>query len=178
MGLEGLLGASTGWFDGLVPAGFDVLASAVVGWVGAGGFKAGGLDTCRFAEGGFGAGGLGFGAGGLRFGAGGLDAGSPESGRIGADGGAYFAGPQVTFGSVPATKAIITGRTQPPPAFKSTGTTTILSGTGKSMAAVPASASDMNAVQMGTATREPVSSRPRLRGRSYPTQTPVASFGV
>ncbi len=78
--------------------------------------------------------------------------------------GAYFAGPHVTCGSVPATKAIITGRTQPPPGFKSTGTTTTPSGTGKSSGGAPASASDMKAVQMGTATREPVSSRPRLRG--------------
>src|SRR5262249_19502375 len=92
--------------------------------------------------------------------------------------GAYFAGPHVTFGSVPEMKAIITGRTQPPLAFRSTGTTTTLSGTGKSTTGVPASASAMKAVQIGTATRDPVSSRPRLRGRSYPTQTPVASFGV
>lgn len=36
----------------------------------------------------------------------------------------------------------------------------------------------MYATQIGTATLEPVSSRPRLRGWSYPTQTPVTSFGV
>jgi len=36
----------------------------------------------------------------------------------------------------------------------------------------------MYATQIGTATREPVSSRPRLRGRSYPTHTPVARRGV
>src|SRR5262245_44643883 len=89
-----------------------------------------------------------------------------------------LAGPQLTAGSVPATKAIITGRIQPPLGLRSTGTTTTPSGTGKSSDGVPASASDMYAVQMGTATRDPVSSRPRLRGRSYPTQTPVTSLGV
>src|SRR5213593_2852261 len=91
---------------------------------------------------------------------------SPGSFRIVVGAGAYFAGPHVTCGSVPTMKAIITGRTQPPPGFKSTGTTTTLSGAGKSSPGVPANASDMKAVQIGTATREPVSSRPRLRGRS------------
>ena len=63
-------------------------------------------------------------------------------------------------------KAMVTGRTHPPLAFMSTGTSTTRSGIGKSSGGVPASASCMNAVQIGTATREPVSSLPRLRGRS------------
>ena len=80
--------------------------------------------------------------------------------------GRCFAGPHRTLGSVPAMKAIITGRAHVPALVRSTGATTMRSGTGKSSTGVPASACDMNAVQIGTATREPVSSRPRLRGRS------------
>jgi len=43
---------------------------------------------------------------------------------------------------------------------------TTFSGWTKSSAGIPASASCIKAVQIGTATREPVSSFPRLRGRS------------
>ena len=75
-------------------------------------------------------------------------------------------GPQVFLGSVPARKAIITGLTQVPAAERSTGTTTTPSGTGKSSTGLPASTSFMKIVQIGTATREPVSSLPRLFGRS------------
>ena len=75
-------------------------------------------------------------------------------------------GPQLAFGSVPAMKAMTTGLVHPPPWSRSIGTSTTRSGTGNSSLGVPASAVDMKAVQMGTATREPVSSRPRLRGRS------------
>jgi hypothetical protein len=63
-------------------------------------------------------------------------------------------------------KAMVTGRTQPPAGLRSIGTSTTRSGIGKSSVAVPASASCMKEVQIGTATREPVSSLPRLRGRS------------
>lgn len=55
---------------------------------------------------------------------------------------------------------------QVPEAERSTGTTTTPSGIGKSSTGFPESASFMNAVQMGTATLDPVSSFPRLRGLS------------
>ena len=46
--------------------------------------------------------------------------GPPAAGPLGR----CLAGPHVTLGSVPATKAIITGRTQPPLAVRSTGAST------------------------------------------------------
>jgi hypothetical protein len=67
---------------------------------------------------------------------------------------------------VPITKAIRAGRLQLPARSRSTGTSTTFSGMGKSSAGIPASAACMKVVQIGTATREPVSSFPRLRGRS------------
>ncbi len=77
-----------------------------------------------------------------------------------------LAGPQMFFGSVPARKAMVTGLAQVPDAERSTDTTTTPSGIEKSSTGFPASASFMKAVQIGTATREPVSSLPRLRGLS------------
>src|SRR6185436_6173166 len=69
-------------------------------------------------------------------------------------------------GSVPFTNAIGTTRTHSFDGSRSTGTTTTLSGIGKSSLGLSPSTRPMYVVQIGTATREPVSSLPRLRGRS------------
>ena len=69
-------------------------------------------------------------------------------------------------GSVPLTNAIDTTRTHSFDGSRSTGTKTIFSGTGKSSRGVSPSTLPMYETQIGTATREPVSSFPRLRGRS------------
>src|SRR5262249_60181794 len=103
---------------------------------------------------------------------GGVGAGAGGAGVSGAGGAASGlgplerAGPHVFLGSVPARNAMVTGLRHVPAAERSTGTTTTPSGIGKSSTGLPASASFMNAVQMGTATLDPVSSFPRLRGLS------------
>src|SRR5262245_14533625 len=156
--MVGFVGVATGATDCAGPGAGGAEAEAGLGWLG-------GEELGDWGLGGVGA----------------ASAGSVLTG-VGtgatAVGGAYLAGPHVNRGSVPATNAIMTGRKQLPPANKSTGTTTTRSGIWKSTTDVPARASAMKDVQIGTATREPVSSRPRLLGRSYPTHTPVASRGV
>jgi len=149
-----LLGATT-------PGAGEFASAGLVGIVPAGVVPT--VVGCGFEESGLGGGGA-WSTGSVRIGVGAA--------------GAYFARPHVTRGSVPATNAIMTGRTQPPPAFKSTGTTTTLSGTRKSAAEVPARASAMEAVQIGSATREPISCRPRLYGPVVSHPTPVARRGV
>ncbi len=67
--------------------------------------------------------------------------------------GAIGFGPQLFRGSVPEMNAIMTGLAQVPAIERSTGTNTTPSGIGKSSTGEPCSASFMNAVQMGTATR-------------------------
>jgi len=72
----------------------------------------------------------------------------------------------LALGSVPTRNSMGTSRAHVPDAERSTGMITTPSGTGKSSTGLPASASFMKVVQIGTATREPVSSLPRLLGRS------------
>jgi hypothetical protein len=74
--------------------------------------------------------------------------------------------PQGSSGSVPLTKAIVTTLTHSLDGSRSTGAIATRSGTGKSSLGSLPTTFCMYEVQMGTATREPVSSRPRLRGRS------------
>jgi hypothetical protein len=81
-------------------------------------------------------------------------------------------------GSVPRTNAIVTTRTHSFDGSRSIGTSETRSGIGKSSRALSPRILVMYAVQIGTAARAPVSSRPRLLGRSYPTHTPVARCGV
>src|SRR5205807_1890816 len=69
-------------------------------------------------------------------------------------------------GSVPRTNAIVTTRTHSFDGSRSTGTRTTLSGTAKSSRGLSPRTLPMYETQIGTATREPVSSLPRLRGRS------------
>jgi hypothetical protein len=75
-------------------------------------------------------------------------------------------GPHDTSGSVPRRKAIVTILTHSLDGSRSTGTRATRSGTGKSSLGPLPTTFCMYVVQIGTATREPVSSFPRLRGRS------------
>ena len=96
---------------------------------------------------------------------GGVAPGAP-GGPPGAAGGTLWRRAPHAAGSVPFTNAIGTTRTHSFEGSRSTGTITTLSGIGKSSLGLSPSTLPMKVTQIGTATREPVSSLPRLRGRS------------
>src|SRR5262249_8331160 len=98
--------------------------------------------------------------------AGGVNGGG--TGRPGAvvAGTAWRRGPHETLGSVPRTNAIVTTRTHSLDGSRSIGTSDTRSGTGKSSRGLSPRTLVMYGVQIGTGVRPPVSSRPRLRGRS------------
>jgi hypothetical protein len=91
---------------------------------------------------------------------------------------------QISLGSVPPMKTSVRYSAHPAlrlgrlPVSGSMGTVMIPGGTAKLSSATPESARRMNSIQMGRAARPPVSSLPRLRGTSWPTQTPTARRGV
>ena len=96
----------------------------------------------------------------------GTDPGAGDSGPGALGGGTLWRLAPHAAGSVPLTNAIGTTRTHSLDGSRSTGTTTTRSGIENSSRGLSPSTRPMKVVQIGTATREPVSSFPRLRGRS------------